>query len=168
MDARQIQEVKEELDRIYEQKAAEVNSRPPSTVLENEGGERESIDKEFDNIEDVIGVWKDFTNCFLNGQNLTIKNDKTWTSDSAKGRVIKNGNMITLQPENSINNHFVSMVSKNLLVLEDSEDTQFTLNRVVSNTKFQTLIRQINSAIWPEVSEGSSEKKATVELEEYK
>ena len=60
------------------------------------------------------------------------------------------------------------MVSKNLLVLEDSEDTQFTLNRVVSNTKFQTLIRQLNSAIWPEVSEGSTEKKATVEFEEYK
>ena len=60
------------------------------------------------------------------------------------------------------------MVSRNLLVLEDSEDNQFTLNRVVSNTKFQTLIRQLNSAIWPEVSEGSSAKKATVEFDEYK
>jgi|TARA_B110000305_G_C18939107_1_gene403092 hypothetical protein len=45
MDAKQIQEVKEELDRIYEQKAAEVASRTPSAIQENaEGGERESSD----------------------------------------------------------------------------------------------------------------------------
>ena len=30
MDPKQIQEVHEELDRIYEQKAAEITSKPPS------------------------------------------------------------------------------------------------------------------------------------------